>query len=50
MLRSVRLRIYVYANLNVRYIDYLTRYGKFASALLTMLKFSIRKRVRILDS
>ena len=46
MLRSVRLRIYVYANLNVRYIDYLT----FASALLTMLKFSIRKRVRILDS
>ena len=28
----------------------LTRYGMFASALLTMIKFIMRKRVRILDS
>ena len=46
MLRSVRLRIYVYAHMNVRFISCnsgpLTRYGKFASALLTMIKFIMR--------
>ena len=55
MLRSVRLRIYVYAHLNMRYVDYKSMasyviWQAFASALLTMIKFIMRKRVRILDS
>ena len=61
MLRSVRLPIYVYAHLNVRYIDYnsmtsyeiqytVPGYGKFEYALLTLIKFIMHKRVGILDS
>ena len=63
MLRPVRLGIYAYAHLNVQYIDYnsLASYDNdngfipicdllFVSALLAMIKFSMHKRVRILDS
>ena len=59
MLRPVRLRIYAHAHLSVPYIDYKQR-GllrdmaicdlSFVSALLTMIKFSMHKRVRILNS
>ena len=55
MLRPVRLRIYVYAHLNVRYIDYnsVASYETCrlcAVTVLPMIKFSMHKRVRILDS
>ena len=50
MLRSVRLRIYVYAHLTVRYIEYNSVASYETCALLTMVKLIMRKRVRILDS
>ena len=50
MLRSVRLRINVYAHLTVRYFDYNSVASYEICALLTMIKFIMRKRVRILDS
>ena len=53
MLRPIRLRIYAYAHLNVRYIllrDMAICVLSFVSALLTIIKFSMHKRVMILDS
>ena len=50
MLRPVRLRIYMYVHLNVRYIDYnnVASYEtfRFVSALLIVIKFNMLKRVR----
>ena len=56
MLRPFSLRIYVYAHLKLGILTItawpLTSYGNlsFVSALLTMIKFSMHKQVRILDS